>query len=172
MRLPTTLLDPRNAPAAILAASIIVLGTALASQYWGGLAPCKRCRYQRWPYGITIALSGIAMVILRGVPARRLITALCALAFAVGGGIAFYHAGVEQGWFTGPSSCTAPGIEAQTIEELKRQLIVAPIVRCDEIPWSLLGISMAGYNAIASIVLAIASAVAAFRMERGGRGHD
>lgn len=166
MRTSAFLLDARNALAAILAASIIVLGGALVSQYWGGLAPCKLCLYQRWPYAITIALSLAALVLLRPAPARRVITGLCALVFAVGAGIAFYHAGVEQGWFAGPSSCSGIAIDAGSIDELRRLLEAAPVVRCDEIPWSLFGISLAGYNFIASAALALGSLWAAIGMGR------
>ncbi len=166
MRPRESLLDPANAPAAILAAGVAVLGAALASQYWGGLAPCKLCLYQRWPYAIAIALSLAALAVLRGMPARRLITGLCALTFAVGAGIAFYHAGVEQRWFQGPASCSGAGLGAGSIEELERMLEASPVARCDEIPWSLFGISLAGYNVAVSAALAIGSAVAAFRMGR------
>lgn len=166
MRPPAALLDVRNAPAAILAASIIVLGTALASQYWGGLAPCKLCLYQRWPYAIAIAVSVVALVSPRSIPAGRLVTGLCAALFAVGAGIAFYHAGVEQGWFAGPSSCAGVAIDAGSIEELKRLLEAAPVVRCDEIRWSLFGISLAGYNFIVSAALALGCLWAAIGMRR------
>ncbi len=166
MRARTPLLDAANAPAAILAASIAVLGTALAAQYWGGLAPCELCLYQRWPYAVAIALSLAGLVALRGRSARRRLTGLCAAAFAVGAGIAFYHAGVEQGWFAGPATCSGVGIDARSIEELKRLLEAAPVVRCDEIPWSMFGISLAGYNFIVSAALAVASAIAASRRGR------
>lgn len=155
-------LSPDRAPALILAASVLVLGTALASQYWGGLVPCELCIYQRWPYVATGALSAVAIVFLRPPGARRVVAGLCALIFLVGGAIAFYHTGVEQGWFAGPSACTGVPMEATTVEELQRQLFAAPIVRCDEVQWSLFGISLAGYNVIASLVLAAASAVMAF----------
>lgn len=160
----------RHAPALILAASIIVLGTALLSQYWGGLQPCKLCIWQRWPYVATIALSLVALLGLGGIGVRRALVALCGAVFAIGAGIAFYHAGVEQGWFAGPSSCSGDSTAgAQTVEDLRRMLMAQPVVRCDEIPWSLFGISMAGYNAIVSAALAVAGLYAASRMGRKGR---
>ena len=94
----------RNAPVLILAASVIVLGSAMASQYWGGLTPCKLCIWQRWPYVATIIIPILALTILRGPAVRRALVGICAIAFAVGGGIAVYHAGVELGWFPGPTS--------------------------------------------------------------------
>jgi disulfide bond formation protein DsbB len=160
----------RNAPALILAASVIVLGSALASQYWGGLAPCKLCIWQRWPYVVTIAAAALALTLFRGPGARRALVGLCAIVFAIGGGIAVYHAGVEQGWFPGPTTCSGDAtMAAQTVEDLRRLLLAQPVVRCDEIQWSMFGISMAGYNAIVSLILAAASLYAASRIGRMGR---
>ena len=97
---------------------------------------------------------------------RRALTLVCGVAFAVGAGIAFYHVGVEEGFFDGPSSCSGVPMDAQTIEELKKMLLAAPVVRCDEVPWSLFGVSMAGFNLIASVILAIGCAFVALRPER------
>ncbi len=166
MRTSAPLFDAANALLAILVASTAVLGAALASQYWGGLAPCELCLYQRWAYAAAIVLSLAGLVALRGLAARRLLTALCTAAFTGGGCIAFYHAGVEQGWFAGPGSCSGVGLEARTVEDLRRILEAAPVVRCDEIPWSLFGVSLAGYNFIVSAVLAVLGATATLRMGR------
>lgn len=144
----------KSAPAAILAASALILGTALGSQYAGGLAPCDLCIVQRWPYAAAIGLSLAALTVLRRPAPRSVAIGLCGLAFAVGGAVAFYHLGVEEGWFQGPAGCSAAAIDATTVEDLERQLQAAPIVRCDEVPWSLMGISLAGFNLIASAALA------------------
>lgn len=144
----------KSAPAVILAASAAILGTALASQYVGGLAPCELCIVQRWPYAAAIGLSLVALTAIRRPAARTLVVGLCGIAFAIGGAVAFYHLGVEQGWFQGPAGCSAAAIDATTVEELKRQLEATPVVRCDEVPWSLMGVSLAGFNLIASAVLA------------------
>ncbi len=152
---------PARAVGLVLAASIAVLGTALLSQYVGGLQPCILCLYQRVPYVLTIALSGLALATyLAGQPqpvVARWALAACATVFLVGGGIAAYHVGVEQGWWAGTASCTSPDLNAMTIEELREHLLAAPIVRCDEVAWSLFGISMAGYNVLTSLALAGAS---------------
>src|SRR5690606_14035266 len=80
------------------------------------------------------------------VPGRaRLLTALAALAIAISGAIGVFHAGVELGWWQGLTRCTAGG--AMTLDEL----LNVPLVRCDQVPWSLLGSSMAGWNAIISL---------------------
>ena len=159
--------DPRLAAAFIALASAAILGTALASQFFGGLAPCPLCLQQRWPYVATIVLGAVAFAVVRGRAGRRALLALCGVAFAVGGAIAFYHVGVEQGWFAGPETCSGTIGAVRTIEELRRQLLAAPIVRCDEVAWSMFGISMAGYNVIASAILAATSLAAAAQAGRG-----
>ncbi len=159
-------IDRRTAPGLVLAASAAILAAALASQYLGGLAPCDLCIYQRWPYAAAIALS-LAVLAFPVRPAVRLAAVgLCGLAFAVGGGIAFYHLGVEQGWFAGPAGCSAAAIDAQSLEALRRQLEATPLVRCDEVQWSLMGISLAGFNLIASAAL---TAVCVFSVAQSRR---
>ena len=144
------------APAVILIASVAVLGAAFAFQYLGGLEPCVLCIYQRYPYGATIGLSAAAVAL--GMGGRRgaapWLVGLCGAAFAAGAAIAAFHVGVEQHWWQGTEACGVIGPVPTTIEELRRQIMKAPVVRCDEIPWSLFGVSMAGYNALGSAVLA------------------
>ena len=70
-------------------------------------------------------------------------------------GIGFFHAGVEQGWWEGPSTCTSGDIGGLSTEELMNQIMAAPLVRCDEIPWEMFGLSMAGWNAAISAVLVL-----------------
>lgn len=153
-----------RSPALVLLVSAAVLGTALASQFLGGLRPCHLCIYERWPYVATIVL-GAAALFLPGISARRVLLALCGAVFLFGAGLAAYHVAVEQHWVQGPVTCTGGG-PATTIEDLRRQLMATPIVRCDEIAWSWLGISMAGYNFIASVLLAGFALVAAVRLPR------
>jgi len=152
----------RNAPLAIIAASALVLAAALGFQYLGGLAPCALCHYQRWAYVAAIVVAGVASF---GI-ARRALIALAGVVFTAGAGIAFYHVGVEAHWFAGPAACSGPAGAAATLEDLRRQLLAQPVVRCDEVAWSLLGVSMAGYNFAISVALAVASLVAA----AAGRG--
>jgi disulfide bond formation protein DsbB len=137
---------------AMLLLSIAVLGAALASQYWGGLDPCELCLLERWPWCAAIAIS--AALWLTG---NRLSLAapaiVLALVFLVSAGLGFYHAGVELHWFTGPSACTASGTGATTIDELRAQLMGKQPVMCDQVQWSLFGISLAGWNALVSLAL-------------------
>src|SRR6202043_2569622 len=90
----------------VLLASAIVLGAALLSQYWGRLAPCELCLLQRWPWAAAIALSLVALL-AGSRPALPWVALGLATLFALGAAIAFYHVGVEEHWFAGPSACTA-----------------------------------------------------------------
>jgi disulfide bond formation protein DsbB len=122
-----------------------LLGGALGSQYLGGLHPCEMCLWQRWPHAAAIVLAALAFTAPAGSGRSRSLTLLAALAIAVSGAIGVYHAGVEAHVFEGFTTCTANG--ARTLDEILR----APIVRCDQIQFSFLGISMAGWNAILSL---------------------
>jgi disulfide bond formation protein DsbB len=130
--------------------SLALLVTALLFQYVGGLAPCPLCIWQRWPHA---AAAVLGILILVG-PVRPL-AALGALAMAAGAGIGLYHVGIEQRWWQGPTTCVAPDFGTLTPEELVDRILAAPVIRCDEIAWSLFGVSMAGWNAIASVALVL-----------------
>jgi disulfide bond formation protein DsbB len=140
----------RAFPIFVLAASAAVLGGALLSQYWGGLAPCELCLKERWPWTAAIAISFVVTTTSRR-PASPRIALLLAAVFAIGSALAFYHVGVEQHWFAGPSACTVTAGTPTTLEALKAQLLHQQPVRCDEPAWSLFGISLAGWNLVASL---------------------
>jgi disulfide bond formation protein DsbB len=127
-----------------------LLGGALGSQYIGGLHPCEMCYWQRWPHGAAILLAGLAFTAPASSPRSRTLTLLAAMAIAISGAIGVYHAGVELGIFEGFTTCTTTTRAAST-EELLKELMKVPLVRCDEVQWSFLGISMAGWNAILSL---------------------
>jgi disulfide bond formation protein DsbB len=146
----------RRAPLLILVLSIAIVGAALLSQYWGGLVACELCLYERWPYYLAALLTLVALAIgRRGTSAAAL--GLTGLIFAAGACLAFYHVGVEQHWFAGPTACTGPALTANSVEALRQQLLATPIVRCDAVQWSLAGVSLAGWNLLASVVLAVLS---------------
>jgi disulfide bond formation protein DsbB len=128
------------------------MATVLLSQYWGGLAPCELCLTERWPWAVAIVVSFVAAMVASraALPWAAL---LLAAVFAVGNGLAFYHVGVEQHWFAGPSACTATGGTPATLEALRVQLLHQQPVRCDEPAWSLFGISLAGWNLLASLAM-------------------
>ena len=137
-----------NAAVARLLALLLplgLLGGALGSQYIGGLHPCEMCYWQRWPHGAAILLSALSFTKPPLSRFSRTLTLLAALAIAVSGAIGVYHAGVEAGVFQGFTTCTATG--AHTLQDIMN----APLVRCDQVQFAFLGISMAGWNAIISL---------------------
>lgn len=145
----------RLAPLTILLACVAALGGALASQYGLGLKPCILCLYQRGPYTIAALLAGLALWPGLSLPRIRLLLAVCALAFTINSGIAFFHNGVEQHWWTGTAACLGGGPALPTTpEQMLAQLAGPPAPRCDQIPWTLFGLSMAAYNIPASLCLA------------------
>jgi disulfide bond formation protein DsbB len=127
----------------------LLLG-ALASQHLGGLHPCEMCLWQRWPHLAAILLAGLSLVLP---PAARPLTLLAALAIAVSGAIGLFHAGVEQGWWQGLTTCSTVATGA-TPEELLKSIMAAPLIRCDQIAWSFLGLSLAAWNALLSLLSA------------------
>ena len=135
------------------------LGGALLFQYAGGLQPCVLCVYQRWPHLVIVMLAGAVAFLHWNAGHRRtpdhmvaVFFALAGVAALTGAGLAAYHVGVEQSWWTGSAGCSAP-LEADSIDELRDRLLAAPMVRCDEVAWSFLGLSMAAYNGILSLFL-------------------
>src|SRR5262249_1824010 len=152
-------------PAFVALASIVVLGSALASQYVGGLRPCELCYWQRYPYWATIALGVLGVISARwNAKLAAALTALAGTVFLVGAGIAFFHVGVEQHWWAGTSACGASGGPINSIDDLRRMAENGPIVRCAEPAWTMAGISMAGYNMLVSLALAAIAFFGAPRM--------
>lgn len=125
-----------------------------------GYAPCKLCLWQRWPHAAAVALGLLAWAGPAWSRPLALMGALAALATA---GIGAFHAGVEQGWWQGPTSCSGGDIGAMSADELLDSIMAAPLVRCDEIAWSFLGLSMAAWNAAISLGLALVWLAAARR---------
>lgn len=134
---------------ATLGSAALLLG-AFGFQHLGGMAPCKLCLWQRWPHGAAII---IGLIILGG--GARMLAWFGAVATAITGGIGVYHAGVEWKWWPGPSSCTGGGMDLGALSGSDLLSMDAPsgLVMCDEIVWQMLGLSMAGWNALISAVL-------------------
>jgi disulfide bond formation protein DsbB len=131
--------------------SAALLGGAFAFQYIGGLAPCQLCLWQRWPHAAAILIGIIALA--TGWRGLAWLGALAALATA---GIGIFHVGVEQHWWEGLATCTAGSISGISASDLLNPTVdVAPVVRCDEIAWQMLGVSMAGWNVLVSLALAV-----------------
>jgi disulfide bond formation protein DsbB len=134
----------------LLLAAIIALGAAYGSQHFGDLQPCKLCLYQRWPWWAVLGLASLTFVLPVSAEVKKRALIILGLVLFVGTSIAIYHTGVEQKWWPGPATCSGVVELPKTLSELHSSLQRAVNVPCDEVPWSFMGISMAGYNAIAS----------------------
>lgn len=130
-----------------------LLGGAYASQYLGGLYPCEMCWWQRWPHFAALPLA-LGAFILPGEGKRRLFTALAALAILISGLIGGYHAGVEYGWWEGITTCSST-ITPGSGKDVLDAILNAPLIRCDIAPWTLFGISLAGFNFLISTLGAL-----------------
>jgi disulfide bond formation protein DsbB len=149
-------------------AAVAALALAFIGQYVFDLQPCVLCIYQRWPFAIATVLCLVALTPwLR--PTASWLLGLTALVLATNAGIAVYHVGVEQYWWIGSEACVGKAGTAQTLAELRAQIMATPVTRCDEVAFSLFGVSMAGYNVLFSSGLALHAGLAAvigFRNKR------
>ncbi len=131
-----------------LAVPALLLAGAYISEYGFGLFPCEMCWWQRYPHFAAVAL---ALISFAAKP-RALWIALAAIAILASGLIGAYHAGVEYGWWEGFTTCAAAVGGGDALDAI----FAAPLVRCDEVQWSLAGISLAGFNFLISTAAAIA----------------
>ena len=137
-----------------------LLSAAFAFEYFGGLVPCKLCIWQRVPHGLIILVALLALVSLR---AGLVLFMIAALALT-NAGISVYHVGVEQALWAGPASCSGTLDNNLSSSALLDQLLATPMVRCDEVAWSFLGVSMAGWNLLFCLTQA---SLAGMRLRRG-----
>jgi len=132
-----------------MAGSAGLLLGAWSFQYIGGMAPCELCIWQRWPHGAAF-LFGLLALRSQG----PVLPVLGGLGAATSGGIGVLHTGVERDWWEGLTSCTSGDITGMSTDDLMEQIMAAPIVRCDEVPWEMFTLSMASWNAVVSFGLA------------------
>ena len=130
---------------------------ALVFEHIGGFAPCELCLLQRWAYYSAIPLAVSALVLVRAQSGRLAGTLFLLIAFAFLGNaaLAAYHSGVEWGFWPGPTSCTGGQHLTTAAGNLLETLATTRIVRCDEPAIRILGLSFAGWNVIASLLLAM-----------------
>jgi disulfide bond formation protein DsbB len=163
MTLAETALPPSQETRALLiaAASIAILAAVWILQGMG-YAPCELCLTQRYAFYAAIPLA-LLTAFLAGRSAHGLARAgfaLLALVFAASAVLAAYHAGVEYHWWAGPTACTG-GPGSLDVNDLVKALDSVKVVRCDEVQLRIAGLSLAGWNVIASAVLAVYAALAA-----------
>ena len=132
-------------PAALLAG-------AWGSQLIGGLYPCEMCHWQRWPHYAALAVALLAFV--TGGPAvKKTLVAGAAALIAVSGLIGIFHAGVEWHWWPGITACSRTAqTTGMSADQMLQAVLAAPVVRCDAAQWRLAGISLAGWNALISLI--------------------
>lgn len=131
-----------------LAIPAALLAGAYVSEYGFGLYPCEMCWWQRYAHFAAVALAIVSFV----AEPKRVWIGLAGLAILVSGLIGGYHAGVEYGWWEGITTCS----RASSGGDPLASIMAAPLVRCDEVQWSLAGISLAGFNFLISVAGAIA----------------
>lgn len=105
------------------------------------------CHWQRWPHYAALVLALAAF----GLPHKRALVALAAVAIAASGIIGVLHAGVEWHWWNGFTACATTVPKGLSADEMLRQIMAAPVVRCDAAQWRLGGVSLAGWNALFSL---------------------
>jgi disulfide bond formation protein DsbB len=153
----------RHWPWAALVYSLAMLAIAHGFETFGRLAPCELCLKEREVYWAAVAVAGVG-VALGFTPLKpgRLVSGVLALIFLGGTALAAYHAGAEWKFWPGPASCAGGNVQVSAAD-LSRLLNGGPIAApaCDKPAWVFLGISMAGWNALISLKLAVLSALAA-----------
>lgn len=139
----------------LAAASAAMLSVALIGQYGFDLHPCHLCIAQRVPYAAIVVLGLVGYVAVKQPRLLHALGWLCVALFFTDAVIAFYHAGVELQWFPGPSGCTNSATANQSLEEMRRAIMEAPLVTCDQAMVQFLGLSMAAWNSMAAFALGI-----------------
>ncbi len=159
---PTPLADafanPRRVIALIGLASLALIAGAWFFELVVLLRPCKLCLEQRVPHYAAIGLAAVALLLAQSRGAQLVALAALALLMAWSTGLGIYHSGVEWGWFAGPNDCGgAPAPLAAGMQDFMKQLQTTRVVSCTEAAWRFLGLSLAGWNALASAGLLIAA---------------
>ncbi|GLR97031.1 MULTISPECIES: disulfide bond formation protein B [Bradyrhizobium] len=133
------------------------------------ILPCPLCLEQRYAYYLVIPLGALTALAARsGAPRPLLLAGLAILALATlaNAGLGTYHAGVEWGFWKGPTDCSGPVVNLGSAADLLSKLDTVKVVRCDEVQWRFLGLSLAGYNVLISLLMA---AIAAWGLVRTAR---
>ena len=152
--------EANPALAAALAITVIAAATLAGAWFFQlvlDLHPCPLCLEQRYAYYLAIPLGALtAYAAAKDAPRAALIAglAIVALATLANAGLATYHAGVEWGFWKGPTECTGPVGNLGSAASLLQRLDTVKVVRCDEVQWKFLGLSLAGYNVLISMLMA------------------
>jgi disulfide bond formation protein DsbB len=153
-------------PALTAALAVAVIAAATLAGAWFfqlvlDIRPCPLCLEQRYAYYLAVPLGAlVALAASRGVPGPVLLAglALLALATLANAWLGGYHAGVEWGLWQGPTDCTGPVGNLGSAGNLLERLDTVKVIRCDEVQWRFLGLSLAGYNVLISLLMAAIAA--------------
>jgi len=144
----------------LIVVAFTALATAYIAEYGFKILPCDFCLYERYVYASVLVMGTLSLknIFFSGV--RGIIGQLIIL--FIGMIITFYHVGMEQHWWTGPASCTGVG-PATTLEDFRAQLMQIPRPRCDQITWSILGVSATLWNLVLQAGLAFLASVSLYK---------
>ena len=153
-------------PAAASALVIMAIAAATLAGAWFfqlvlSILPCPMCLEERYAYYFAAPFAAlVAFAAAKGVPRGVVLAGLAILALAALGSAIFgaYHAGVEWGFWKGPTDCTGPLVDFGKAGSLFDQLDKVKVIRCDEVQFRFLGVSLAGYNALISLSMAAIAA--------------
>lgn len=149
---------------ASLAVTLIAAATIAGAWFFQlvlEILPCPLCLEQRYAYYLAIPLGALTALAARsGAPRPLLLAGLAMLVLATlaNAGLGTYHAGVEWGFWMGPTDCSGPVVNLGNAGDLLSRLDTVKVVRCDEVQWRFLGLSLAGYNVMVSLVMAAIAA--------------
>ena len=157
----------RTIPFTIVLICLGAIAFAYIGQYGFGLEPCILCLYQRIPYAVAAGVALLTAVLPLNGSARAMLVGLCGVIFLGSAGLALYHVGVEEHWWAAMSGCGGQPDMDFTVEDLQASLQGPALKPCDQVDWRLFGISLAGYNGLLSLALAIGSFIGAGIVKKG-----
>jgi len=149
---------------AALAITAIAAATLMGAWFFQlvlDIRPCPLCLEQRYAYYLAVPLGAlVAIAAVKGAPRALIYAGLAALALAAlaNAGLGAYHAGIEWGFWPGPTECTGPVLDLGKAGSLFDNLDKVKVIRCDEVQWRFLGVSLAGYNVLISLLMAAIAA--------------
>jgi disulfide bond formation protein DsbB len=164
--------EPLASPTTLLALAVAgisfgALAVALLAQYGFGYQPCELCIYQRIAHGLTGAVALLALVAPLSAARRRTLLVVCGVLFLAGAALAFYPAGVERRWWASLTTCGGAlpeAIDPANFDQLAAAL--TPVKPCDEIDWTIWGLSAANWNTLLSLAAGLATLSAAKQLRR------
>lgn len=153
-------------PGLVAALAVAVIAAATLAGAWFfelvlDIRPCPLCLEQRYAYYLAVPLAlVVAFAAARGAPRQVALAGLAILALVAlaNAGLGAYHSGVEWKFWQGPTDCSGPVVDLGSAGTLLQRLDTVKVIRCDEVQWRFLGLSLAGYNVLISLLMAAIAA--------------